>query len=496
MEYETPVSLVDLPDPCLLTVLRCLTDDPVSLFSAARAHSRLHQAAVVALSSITVDVKQQQHVDRVLLYLEQHGRHVSSVHLQIQPFEFQLYHKFTLRQLPANLQLTSLQLDCMLLQLQQGGGFQGVLRPGLPLKQLRLQSCALLDDDQGLAAAWQALLLLTGLEDLTISCHIHRGEVPFSTAEKLIAFPTSVLAKLQQLTCLVLSIKGTFQGPDDTAPALQPLQGLTRLAALKLDCWESYSVTANMLSCQLTRLELEASALQPDALAGKTQLQHLAFLRPGDMFEDESEGDAVRRSAFVAGLLSQLQHLTQLTYLDLPNHFHGMMDDNPPAAAFSALTASSKLQYLNISDCRVPEGVWQHVFPTDRQLPQLSTLLMDSVMQPEGYTVVPPGSRIVSCCPGLQSLDMRCLRYDAEQMAPLSGLSSLHTLLLYSLSREKGFEVVGQLPQLRHLQLEALFVPEGLLQHVTHLQQLTYLNFTGRINGQTTNLRFEQQVRL
>jgi hypothetical protein len=81
-------SFLQLPDACLLAVLQCCTDDPCTLFSAARAHSRLHQAAVLAASSIRAvvhgrnTVVQQQHkADSVLLYLGKHGQHVGSIRL-------------------------------------------------------------------------------------------------------------------------------------------------------------------------------------------------------------------------------------------------------------------------------------------------------------------------------------------------------------------------------------------------------------------------------
>jgi hypothetical protein len=73
-------TLLQLPDPCLLAVMHCMTDHHVSLFSAARAHSRLHQAAVLALSSIKVVVKTQQQLDHsLLLYLGKHGQHVNNM---------------------------------------------------------------------------------------------------------------------------------------------------------------------------------------------------------------------------------------------------------------------------------------------------------------------------------------------------------------------------------------------------------------------------------
>jgi hypothetical protein len=63
---EAVLSLIDLPDPCLLAVLRCCAVDQRSFSSAARAHSRLHQAAVVALNTITAVVDKEQQLSNVL----------------------------------------------------------------------------------------------------------------------------------------------------------------------------------------------------------------------------------------------------------------------------------------------------------------------------------------------------------------------------------------------------------------------------------------------
>ena len=68
--------LVDLPESCLLAVLQHFADHPASLFSAARAHSRLHQAAVQVLSSIDVQTATQQQVDSLMLYTDRHCQHV------------------------------------------------------------------------------------------------------------------------------------------------------------------------------------------------------------------------------------------------------------------------------------------------------------------------------------------------------------------------------------------------------------------------------------
>ena len=79
---SAPSLLVALPDPCLLEVLQFLAvDDQRSLLSAARAHSRLHQAAVNILRSVTAHCNTKQQVDSVLRYLRNHAQHVNKVEL-------------------------------------------------------------------------------------------------------------------------------------------------------------------------------------------------------------------------------------------------------------------------------------------------------------------------------------------------------------------------------------------------------------------------------
>jgi hypothetical protein len=155
--------LLQLPDNCLLAVLQCLAEDATSLCSAARAHSRLHQAVVVALSSISRKLSTQEQVDHSLLpYLTKHGQHVGSIELSCD------LRSITLHQLPPMLHLTSLQFYGFQLQLQAGNGLQGLLGcAGLPLKRLRLSCCKLIDGQKGLAA-W--LSRLPDLEHLSMQC--------------------------------------------------------------------------------------------------------------------------------------------------------------------------------------------------------------------------------------------------------------------------------------------------------------------------------------
>jgi hypothetical protein len=153
-----------------VTVLRCCAaDSHHSLFNAARAHSRLRQAAVLALRSITAVLPDQQQADSVLLYLRKHGKHIDSIDIKGRPRNNREDLTASII-LPSNLQLSSLQLSYLKVQLQPGHGFQGVLGcAGVQtLKKLRLSSCELPNEAaaQGLTAALSELP--AGLEHLCI----------------------------------------------------------------------------------------------------------------------------------------------------------------------------------------------------------------------------------------------------------------------------------------------------------------------------------------
>jgi hypothetical protein len=271
---ESAPLLLQLPDPCLLAVLQCCSSDLVSLFSAARAHSRLHQAAVLALSSIPFNrVKQQQQVDGLLQYLSAHGQHVNimEVGLRYPPYYVCSGTRITLRQLPPSLQLQSLKLTYMNVQLQPGHGSLGVLRTGLPLTQLQLSECTLCDFEEGWIAA---LACLPGLQHLSIVN---------SRTFQLLRFSMGVISGLQQLTYLELA-GNQLERPDSATPALQPLSCLTQLADLRLACG-AVAINSSMLSGarHLTLLAVSGPCcFTMGALAALTQLQHLT-LKTGRM---------------------------------------------------------------------------------------------------------------------------------------------------------------------------------------------------------------------
>jgi hypothetical protein len=315
--------LLELPDPCLLAVMQhCAVDDQRSLFSAATAHSRLHQAAVLALQSITASLPEQEHMDSLLLYLWRHGQKVDSITFQ---GDEDWNDEVKLCQLPQVAQLSSLCLKWMKVQLHPGKGCLGVLAGAPPLKQLRLTNCELIDDEQGLAAA---LMQLPQLEHLSLeetSCSpsrssSFRGKVLMSSRAPTLWSPRlgSALQHLQQLTYLEL-VKIQMQDPPEDQdpgegqPRLQHLQMLTKLADLRITAYEVDEqdvITAIMLAGarHLTRLQLSRCEIEPDALALKPQLQHLQLHLPSRR---------VFVSAAVAELLLHLKQMQQLTYLDL-----------------------------------------------------------------------------------------------------------------------------------------------------------------------------------
>jgi hypothetical protein len=104
----------------------------------------------------------------------------------------------------------------------------------------------------------------------------------------------------------------------------------------------------------LTRLDLNTIKAAPGVLANKTQLQHLSLLC------------FARTGVELWQLLSDLQQLQQLTHLSINVPREGNDRGDPPAAAFSALTASSKLHHLDVAYWALPAGAWKHVFPAGR----------------------------------------------------------------------------------------------------------------------------------
>jgi hypothetical protein len=439
----------------------------------------MHQAAVLALTNINANVSSLWKMGYGLLpYLSQHGQRIRSMKLHCLCVP-----RVTLPQLGPMVQLNSLELHHFGLQLQAGDGVQGVLGlAGLPLKQLRLKSCNLLCEQKELAGA---LSQLPGLEHLSLHNVKFRREGFFGEIELAVGFPAEMAQPLQQLT--YLDIVGLHdpdmsQQADEAEPVLQPLQALTWLAHLRVvDQFGVHTLRleANTLpSSHLTHVELTGRILyEPGALAGKTRLQHLDLPScsvPYTVISDAAAG--------VAQLLLELQLMEQLTHLNLAQGLFAVSEDSPPVAAFAALTASSRIRHLDISGCKLPKDVWEHVFPTGKSLPQLQILDISRVREPlDGSVAAPACSRLVSCCPHLQSLYMLGLECGVGQLAFLSLLTGLHTLHV-TVDEDVDQQALDccQLTGLRELNFDddSYADSDGLLLQLTKLRQLTRLSFT------------------
>jgi hypothetical protein len=450
---DTASRLVALPDHCLLAVMQCCADDTHSMLSAATAHSRLQRAAVAALSTISAGQLGYARVESFLLYLAKHGKYVRSLVLRA-PMSWQ-----PLKLPPSLTKLDSLQLANTTLQLQPD-----VLRAEFPLTRLELSSCTLLDGAQGLEAA---LAQLPDLQHLSVENVFHESAYE--------VFPTAVLSYLTNLTCLALRVEAGSSR--DISAALGSLQALTRLADLELYSFSEgfCRVNVDMLSgaSQLTRLVLFHQCFEPRALTGKTQLQHLSL-----------RACSFAAEAGVSQLLSELQHLTQLTHLDLTRSCRLMAaaegGHSPPSTAYASLTASSRLQHLDLSGLTLPSAAWQYMCPPGRTLPQLQYLNIRHVQEADRSAVVPNTSALVSCCPGLQTL-LSSMPCSTAQLEPLQRLTGLRNLALGSLNRGdadfEGVQVLCQLTGLQELELSGAHSSTAQMLQLTRLTGLTALFF-------------------
>jgi hypothetical protein len=188
-------SLVDLPAPCLLAIMRHCSSDAGTLCSAAQAHSSLRSAAATAHTSITLHLSCGRHLWSLLRFLTAHGQHVRHLALSsdlvgtiiraAQPAEW--FAALAL-QFPPSVQLESLALDDMRVSLISGSGGQhslGVLGGQSRLQTLSLKDCVFEKTSGGLAAA---LKQLPALQDLTLTGPLSQKLVPCEP-EDILPFP-------------------------------------------------------------------------------------------------------------------------------------------------------------------------------------------------------------------------------------------------------------------------------------------------------------------
>jgi hypothetical protein len=452
-------SVLDLPSESLLALMSLC--DTCTLSNVAQAHSKLRQPAALVISkrSWNRPLTQQQINSRVL-WLTNHSELVSKLHLSGRS----TYRSaVSLRELPAQLQLDSLSLHELHIQLQAGVGFAGVLHPGDPLKQLQLHDCMLQYGEDGLEAAFAQLPQLQDLSTARLEAMgMDRTQFP---GELLLSVP--LLTRLELVYAYdVLPCCSALQH----LPSLTALQDLTIEITCSADNEDEeddsagIKISASMLQPlqQLTSLQLylAGAAFEPAALSGKTLLQKL------HLFDAVITGGA----AGVSALLHELQQLQELSVLGLSNTLKHCV---PDASCYAALTASTGLSSLNLRSCMLPQGVWQHILREGVKLPLLQELFVQYVSE-GGHLTTANVQRLVAAAPALWQLSSSQPQTPAL-LAPLTNLTGLQVLELSKVD-DAGAGVLVQITGLRKLQLwgPSMVTEAGLLR-LTALQQLSNL---------------------
>jgi len=335
------------------------------------------------------------------------------------------------------------------IQLQKGTVQLESLRPLQGLTELVMDSCRVISSPHAtISAGINPLTQLSGvsglkhlsLADVRVNCSVA------NPAGFVLEFPSSLLSHLVQLTYLKLGqgqvqtdaalqhlsavsalkhldldLSGWYQ--ELTAAALTGLQHLQKLTALKLYpvTWDInlQSMPAIIMLTALRVLDLHSSSsVDPSVLAGLSQLQKVYQACPIPWDAEDC-----------AAMLASIGRQHELRQLNIRN-VHCW--SSPSAAAYSALTASSQLQHLEVLSGELPAGAWQQMFQPSRRLPDLRYLGL------HGDNETPwqhPAQRLgaadmqamVSCCPALETLilgpQIRVLT-----SAPLQQLTGLRSL--------------------------------------------------------------------
>lgn len=284
------------------------------------------------------------------------------------------------------------------------------------------------------------------------------------------------LDKLQQLTFLALT-DTDISISSDTVPGLSKLTGLQAL-------W--------LFNCR---------SISPSLLAPLTKLQHLDL-------DGTAPAGGVRGVTALLSVLPRLQHLTHLDLCDCLASTMMAGEDSTaaaaaaqvPAAAFSALTASSCLAFLDIQGADLPQEAWQHLLlrrtaagsgppapPAAAAAVALSHLqrlhLADAYSSscPEGLHEQRL-QQLVQACPNLRNLQGSLPPPEEEEAAAsccpsaLLQLSGLTGLALDGISTDVAESVLVKLTQLEELHcLPHSTIEEAGLLLLTALTRLSQL---------------------
>jgi len=451
------------------------------LKSCALVCSTWAAAAVSSTNAIsTCQDSTADTVDSLVHWLDRHGSFVTQLQLH-------MGHGMRLASLPCPL-LHVLLVNEFKVQLAPRTSQRGLLHAVTQLTHLTMQHVTVLEGSKQLTV----LSVLTGLQHLVLQGVQEPGgdyaALPGSLLRPLVQLTHLQIerglsdAALQHLSCLsaLQHLQLVRLGATTTPAALSSLQALQALTCLFLEgaYFRLTSSTTPYLSTllRLQALQLHAcNGLEPVLLSKLTLLETLELWLTSvcnNRHDDSGPEPSTATERFLA-LLPDLNHVTALV-------LHYALHDRVPtaAAAYAAITASSRLQSLDLFSTAIPDEAWQHIFPLQgRQLLQLSSLdlrlnvyICQQGMDSSGL------QGLVNTCPSLQQLQ---LNHAVQTGASLTALQQLPALTQLSISHFDDELSAGLLQRLTRLQILYIQPPNtltdaGLLQ-LTALRQLRYL---------------------
>lgn len=458
------------------------------LGTCSRVSQKLYRAAAAANEQLEVQLQgSAQRSQAVVQWLQHNGQHVTSLELHGVAAE--------LTELPCQ-QLRQLVVWCGRVQLGRCSSHPGVLHSCNGLTSLMLFFCEVVDGPKGLSA----LSAVPALQVLSVSAACSRSDRPLH-------MPGTILQMLTQLKRLDLS--GHI---NVTAESLQHISALQHLQVLNL------TRPSVHLSPSSTPALARVTGLHSLVLSGSRNVADAATLDPALLQHytlsclklEYVTLSGARRGRDVTGhtgassgasLLSVLGQQLQLEQMQLS----GVQCEWPTtAAAYTALTASSRRQKLDLRLDGVPAGIWQAVFQPQQQLPHLRDLVLGSWDAEDGNGLVQNPtvtalsstdvSRLVGCCPAVEYLNIQL--QPNVQLAVLSQLTALRTLYI-STSTESSVKSLAGPPAL--VGLRELWVnispacsPKALLA-LTALTQLTdlHVKHVEDVDGDDFSLTFD-----
>lgn len=238
----------------------------------------------------------------------------------------------------------------------------------------------------------------------------------------------------------------------------------------------------------LLHLELDLCVFQPTVLADLTSLQrlHLKDCQFRECFTETGE-----HLSGVAALLRAMQQLQLLQEFQLSaNCILGLLSGHAAPQLFAALPASSNLERLQLTATDqqpLPLGAMRRMFPQGRTFLQLRDVSIVMLVEPDNPFAADDAQQwcmdstdlasFISCCPGLQDLDITgAIKPGADVSALLQLPTSCTSLNIGGAAfTDTAAPVLAQLTHLKYMSWCNSDLTDTGLEQLTALTSLTRL---------------------